>query len=143
MKTITLSISKFVSIALRDEHYINIYDKDLADLLTLLAKDQETYHIQHPSLDCPDLEYPRLWNLHQWRISVESWRVARERSERERVERWIQQKNCSIISKHILRFALVNESQANLLAYRWLKRKDFDRIKWVGVTKLITKESEL
>jgi len=143
MKTITLSLSTFVKAVLHGEHYVPIYDKDLAELLTLLSKDQEVYHIQNPGPDNPDLDYPMLWSCHQWRISTESWKAAKERDDRERIARWIKQKNVTIIAKQILRFALVTDDQANLLAHRWLNRKDFQRIKDVGVTKLAEKESDL
>jgi len=141
MKLITLSVNKFVTYVLRDNSFVAI-DKDLAELLVHLQQGQGVYHVQFPSVDNDNTNI-LLWRYADWCVSVETWRQAKARSERERVDRWIREKNISIISRSIMRYACVSEDASRLLANRWLSRGDKLRWELIGVTKLAQTEKDL
>lgn len=139
---ITIPLSKFVALALRHDEHVEI-DQQLAELIVLLTRNDDICYVQFPSLDNLDVKHPRLWRIHEWRISSEKEQRAKARSERERVERWIREKNISIIARAILRYALVTETQASLLANRWMNRGDKARWELIGATKLAQSENDL
>jgi hypothetical protein len=98
--------------------------------------------VQFVDRDDEELDHPVLWQLHAWRISTESWQVAKARADKRRVERWLFQANVEIIQRAILRVWLITPDQANVLAHKWLTRNDekmFEQFK----VKLKTKEEEL
>ena len=119
--------------------------KDTASCISVIPEFHELVHIQYKTHDGEELEYPRLWRKSAWLQDVESWRVRKAYSDKERIKRWLFEANVAIIKKTILKEWLITPDHAGILATRWLRDVDGEggcKIKALGVT-LKTKEEEL
>jgi len=126
---------------LNDLDYVSI-PFDRAEAIYSITRNQHTCHIQFPSEDSPELKQPLLWNFAAWVASIERHRKAKERSERERIANWIAQANVEIIKKAILRKFQFSESQATMLATKWLRENRVEKFLFLEV-KLKTTVEEL
>lgn len=136
-----IPLSSYITDVLGDNHWVPIsYDR--ANAIVAITGNQKLCYVQFPSEDCPELTSPLLWSYGAWAASVEKFRRAKERSERERVQRRIDEANIKLIMRAVMRFASVDSSQAQMLATRMILRQQFLKIEMLGV-KLITKEEEL
>jgi hypothetical protein len=95
-----------------------------ADIIEAVVKNKHTCHIQRIDQDGETLTYPRLWRMSAWRQDVESWRLSRLRSDREREARFVFEENIKRIARAICRECNLEGDIANVLAYRKLKKLD-------------------
>jgi len=141
-RAILISVADYVTDVLGDNDFVSL-PFDRAEAILQITKNQSLCYIQFPSEECPELTRPLLWNYGAWSSSIERYRKSKERSERERVARWIADENVRRIKKAVLRLGLITDTQAQMLAYRMLINPEKHKtISALNVT-LITKESEL
>lgn len=138
-ETITLFLDEYLEDMLGhdDSRPIRV---NVAEILDVKLKGKLTYHVQWPDQFNPELSRPLLWKYSAWADSVERWTKQRERSERERVAKFIFDKNVELIAEELMVFGLTEE-QALGSAFGLLKKND-SKLSVIDV-KLITKESEL
>lgn len=142
MKTITIPLEKFLQYSLGTSEFITV-DMDTAKLIHAMSSNDELCHVEFPSADRPEQKYPLVWNVQAWKMSIERWNRRKAYAHKERVNRFLFEKNVKTVSRAIMRFALVPEVHANVLAHKWVTNGDEAKWKSVGVNKLATTESEL
>lgn len=115
-----------------------------AEILEILLDGLQIAHVQWEDSEFGTaLPQPILWWWKDWVSDVERVSNLRKRSERERAERFILEANVKLVAEHIEAEAMLSEEQARQLAFKWIKNKQFARIKAVGVEKLIERIEEL
>jgi hypothetical protein len=134
-------LNEYVNELLGDSHYRKIEQKT-ARLIIALPRWNEYCHVQFVDRDDEQLRYPVLWNLHAWRCDTESWRIAKTRADKRRIDKFLFDANVEIIKRAILKSFLVTPDQASVLAHKWLRDNAFEKINKFNV-KLKTKEEEL
>lgn len=86
---------------------------------------------------------PQLWWMHHWQSTSERWLKARERSRKEKEARDIMNVNIKIVAAAIRKVAEINPDQATVCARTMIHKEQWDRIKKLGVGKLITSVEEI
>jgi len=120
----------------------------VAEQLLIVSKNKHVCHVQMPSDENLDIFsspilVPRLWSLKHWQFSAEKWLRARSLSDKNREARFVYDANVKIISKAILRLAYVTPDAATVLARMMLDKHDYNKIKALGVKKLIEHSNEI
>jgi hypothetical protein len=145
MKSITVSLQSFIDLAL---DYGRCYNRPLPNYETGLivhefVKEDGVYKVQFEEFDGTPLQYPVLWQWKEWYDSSEKWKRDKDRSEKDRVRRWIAEANTKIIAKRLMLVYEFDEAQAFTTASRLLRQGKLGNIRALGVNKLVTKEEEL
>jgi len=135
MRTITIPLSQFVSLLLGDNHYRPI-ELSLAQQIAEAASGTEICHVQFYERDGTRLKYPVLWSLHHWRISTDSWLAAKERSDRERDERFVLEENIKRVVRVLHKETGIEGDGAYLVARKMLKAGKFKQLSFLGVNNL-------
>lgn len=147
---VSLTLKTLITDLLREEHYVPISD-ETAEVIMFHCKNKHTCYIQFPSDVDVDIlgraiETPILWEIGAWSRASEKWMKARNRSERDRADRFIMEANVNMVARKILKFAYVNPDAARVIAHSWVKgnvKGAKGKLKMVGVEKLYTTVEEL
>lgn len=141
---ISLPLQTVIELVLRDSHHAPI-DTDLAKLVYLLTKNEHTCYVQFEEIpNHPELSTPRLWILHEWRVSTERWLRDKQHSHERKIKEWIFEANVQKVSKALGKVAVgLQGDMGRAVAYQMVKRNDIEKMKSIGVSKLIEKEEEL
>ncbi len=132
---------------LHGEHYTPISD-ETAEVILHHCKNRNLCHVQFPSDEDVDIigvpiSTPVLWEIGAWCRSSEKWLKVRNRSQKDREERFVLDANINMVSRKILKFAYVNPDAARIIARQWINNKQRGKLKMVGVEKLYTTVEEL
>ena len=98
---------------------------DPADAIVLAAKDKEEkyIHVQFESLVGEQLDEPIVWHIKEWKTYYLRWKLDRERVERERRERCIDEENAQrLVRAMVLETGLTDEESKK--AFYKLARKN-------------------
>ena len=136
-----IGLKEYIQDVLGDTHFQPI-GFDRAEAIIAITGNSGLCYVQFPSENCPELKVPLLWKYSAWADSVERNRQSRLRDEKERVLRHIFEENVIRVKRAILRQMFVSDSQAALLAHRFVSKKRNLEIVALGVT-LVTTEEEL
>ena len=117
----------------------------IASLLFVLTNNERQHgiFIEMPSEDNGWMKQPRLWLYAEWHRSHERYMIQKLRSHAERVERFIQERNVTTLSRHLMKHFEIDLSPATSMALSMLRKKRIAVIENTFNIKLITKESEL
>jgi len=140
---LTINLSDFVDIALRcsDPEPVPI-PPYIGEIIELKNKKLKTpiLHVEWRT----DSKLPFLWRYHIWADSVRRFTLARERSERERRERFILEANVKLIAKGLQQHPyLMIERWAISTASYLMKHKRNNAIREIGIEKLIERIEEI
>ena len=143
--TITTSLDSFISLALGAEKRgtRELPDYETGLILHTLTKGDTILRVQFEEWDGTPLTLPVLWSYPEWYESRTNYKRLKDKSEKERVAKWIFEANVKIIARAIMEQEVLSPDQARAVAYIWLKGGKMGKIRAVGVKKLITKEEEL
>lgn len=142
-ETITNLLTTYIEDVLGSGHYATISWQSVEILQQKALKFPAYIHVQISDREGHRLDHPVLWRWSAWKADCESWQRAQSISHRQRVQRFIDEKNLYLVTKGMVRFSGIDTDVAKILAFRKLRDKQYNFIKEVlGVT-LITKEEEL
>ena len=140
---ITLPLQTLVDLSLRDNHDVDI-PRSIADLIYAITKNEHTCYIQFTDRENITLDVPRLWNLHQWRISTESWIRSKDASHKRKVQDWLLTANVDMVEKAINRkWQGISGGPSRVIAYQLVKSRNMAGLKEFGINKLKETEEEL
>ena len=114
-----------------------------AKVIQALTKNKVICYIEWPDPAFYPNADPILWDLQCWVESAERLEKERKRQHDSYIARCINERNITIIGKEVMKKLFVSIECGESIARTYLKHKMLGEIKWVGVTKLITKEEEL
>jgi hypothetical protein len=118
--------------------------KNLALILDNALKDRLDYKVQFTSFDEEELTHPLLWLYKDWYNCSSHYYANKERSEQERVERWIKNANINNLTRALIKSQGLDESFARKTAIEILKKgTSLEVLKLFGLNRIITKENEL
>jgi hypothetical protein len=144
-KTITISLNSYIELALGSElkgcRTLPSYEDGL--ILQELVGKGLLFKVQFEEFDGTPMSLPKLWSYSEWSCSRTNYLRLKDRSEKERIARYILDANVKIVSYRLIKEYLFDEEKAKTTAYNLLSAKKFGNIRALGVTKLITKEEEL
>lgn len=128
-------------------HYVPI-SQLTAEVILMHTGNRHSCHIQFPSDNDVDvtgrfIDHPLLWDLNAWNTSVERYRKQKLRAQQEREARFVLEGNTRLIARALMRFANIESDPARCLAHQFLTKKDYARIKAVGVKRLYENVNEL
>ena len=133
--TITLPLSSLVHLLLGDNHYRPL-DIKTAQLIAEASSGTETCHVQFYDHDGTRLYQPVLWNLHQWRISTDSWLAAKARSDKARDERFVFDENVKRTARVIARETGIEGDASIVVARRMLSQGKIKQLGLLGLTNI-------
>lgn len=134
--------------------YCRPVDDNIASVIEHLTGNKHTCYIEHfdstsevverPLDSLPLPGKPILWEYSAWVSHSVRWQLSQQRSNKERIQRFIFEQNVKIIAKKFMEFCCVDNLEvAKATAYSMLKNGMYGNIRALGVKKLITKEEEL
>lgn len=144
---VSLPLDVLVHDLLGEAHYVSV-SKLTAEIIFGHCKNKHTCYVQFPGDNDVDvlgrfISEPLLWSMSAWKSSVERAAKQRLRSEYDREQRFIFEANVKLVAKRLATFSGLEFEIAKLMAWRWLKDGQHDKIKAVGVVKLYTTIKEL
>ncbi len=140
---LTIKLSDFVDIALRycDPEPVPIpaYIGQIIEIKNKKAKEPIS-HVEWRT----DSQSPFLWRYYLWADSVRRFTIAKERSERERKERFILDANIKLIARYLQKepFLMIDRWAVSTASFL-MNKKRLLAIKAVGVEKLIQTIEEI
>ena len=152
---IQISIKDFLAFALGIEHdssgnvipYQHTREHEfipleIAKSIYAICENKHTAYIEFP----PNSQ-PILWDYSQWKSSYERHLILKEKSEKERIERFIQEANIKLFSKAYSRVLSISIESAEVLAAHLVRENNPSKLKasmlLLNLTKIITKKEEL
>jgi hypothetical protein len=118
--------------------------KVIAHILSNALKDRLDYKVQFNSFDGEELAKPYLWLYSDWYNCSQRYYADKERSERERVERWIKNANIENLTKALMKSQGFDKKYAQETAINLLRKgATIEVLEVFGLKKLITSEKEL
>lgn len=118
--------------------------KSIALILANALKDRLDYKIQFNDFDGKELEHPLLWLYNDWYNQSTRYYAEKEKSEKERVERWIRNQNIDNLTKALMKSQGFDRKYAEETAISLLRKgATMEVLEVFGLRKLITKENEL
>jgi len=148
MKTITVSLQAFLELTLGKElkGIRDLPDQETGEILAQHFNKGTEYRVQFTDWDGSPLESPKLWDYPLWYNSSTNWKLQKDRSEKERIARWILEANVKIVTRFIMQELQFPEDPARSTAYALVSKKKFGNIRAIcpeRMPKLVTKEEEL
>ena len=145
MKQITISLDDFMYLALGSELRCArvLPSLELGLVIDKIVSKDLLYKVQFNDFDGTPLPLPVFWAYPDWYESSTNYKRQKDSAEKRRIADWIFKANVKIIAARLIEVYFFPDDAASAMAYSWLKKKDFQRIKAIGVSKLITKEEEL
>jgi len=143
----TFLLEPLIKDLLRGDHYVAV-SEDTAFVIQTVTDSKQFCHLQFPTDNDVDIlgrpiESPILWEIGAWSTSSEKWQRQKLLSQRRIDEYNIFNANVHRIARAILKIAYVNPDAARVLAHGMLMRHEEERIKSMGVNKLIETVEEL
>jgi hypothetical protein len=143
-QSITIPIDDLLSLALGHElSGCCPIPLQTAIILHELTKNGTLYRVQFDEFDGSPLLFPKLWSYNEWHYSRENYDKNKVWQHKLRVERWILEANVRMIGKALSRFCNLDTEVAEASALSLLRQKNMNKLRAIGVTKLIEKEEEL
>ncbi len=144
---VSLPLDILIHDLLGHNHYVPV-SPITAEVILMHTGNKHSCHIQLPSDNDVDIlgrfiDSPLLWDWNAWNVSVERYHKNKIRAQQEREARFVFEANICLVAKKILIMAFVKEDAARMLAHKWLSKKDYARIKAVGVKRLYEHVKEL
>ena len=121
---ITIPISYFLKVLFREDPNV-VVDPTIALIITQIAP--SLVHLEVKG------EVHTLWRYEAWRKETDYWIKQKERSAREREERFVQEENIKRVSLVLQKLAGIPVDHANVLAYRKVKTNNPELMKFLGV----------
>lgn len=146
-QNVSLPLNTLIHDLLGNNHYVSI-SQLTAEVILMHTGNKHSCHIQMPSDSDVDvlgrfIDSPLLWETNAWNRSVERYHKEKIRAQTEREARFVFEGNVKLIARAILRMAYVHPDAARMLGHQMLSKKDFARIKAVGVKQLYENVKEL
>lgn len=141
---ITLPLKKFVHYVLGQGYWHDKpIDEDIAAVIEAKTGNQIICYIQHADELSPNLDSPILWNLEAWKTNTERWLRAKRWSDSERAKRNIFEANMKIVTRAVEQELALRGEAAIGAALALLKQNNMNKLRILGISKLIKQESEI
>jgi hypothetical protein len=112
-------------------------------ILDIKLKDSTKWKVEFNNKDGEPLEYPLLWRYSEWKASNDTYTRQKLWAHKERVSRWIKDKNIDDLARAIAKETKMSIEQARPIAARVFGKGNKDVLDYLGLKKIITKEEEL
>jgi hypothetical protein len=137
------TLSEFLTSHLREDFCYPIDNKRAETLIALNSGLKiPLLHVQYITFDGSKLSQPLLWRWKYWKNAEDKHLADKARSEKERVEKFIRDRNIVILTKALRNKCYLDDNKAVMTAIEILNLNRVGAVRMLGV-KLIEKESEL
>ena len=114
-----------------------------AHILYPFLKDSTGWKIEFNNKDGEPLKYPLLWRYSEWKSSNDTYTRQKLYAHKERVTRWIKDKNIDDLARAIAKETKMSIEQARPIAASVFMKGNIEVLNYLGLRNIITKEEEL
>jgi len=120
-----------------------IITHNTAIILDVLLKDSTKWKVEFNNKDGEPLKEPILWRYSEWKSSNDTYTRQKLYAHKERVTRWIKDKNIDDLARAIVKETRMTIEVARPIAASVFRKGNVEVLNYLGLKKIITKEEEL
>lgn len=145
-QTITLPLNDFIWCLLGDNvtgSPCTTITEQTAIILHHLLKDSLLWKVEFEDKEGNKLKKPYLWRYAEWKSSSDTYYRKKKYDHDQRVKMWLKEKNIDNLAKCIIKSTKMSIEQARPIATKLLEKGNMEVLNFMGLNRLVTKESEL
>ena len=145
-QTITLPLNDFIWCLLGDNvtgSPCTTITEQTAIILQHHLKDSLVWKVEFCDKEGNKLDKPYLWRYTDWKSSSDTYHRQKLYAHNERIKRWLKDKNIDNLAKCIMKSTKMSIEQARPIAATVFEKGNMEVLNFLGLNRLVTKESEL
>jgi hypothetical protein len=121
----------------------NTITLNTAIILDNLLKNSLKWKVEFNNKDGEPLKEPVLWRYSEWKASNDTYTRQKLYAHKERVTRWIKDKNVDDLARAIAKETKMTIEVARPIAASVFRKGNVEVLNYLGLKKIITREEEL